>query len=485
MANVTATPAGSKPRSAEPPSGTSRLVRWLALAGLVGMTIWLGGTAAEHIRMGHPDFAYFYGAGETMLHTGAFDSGFEVENGRRVQRGSLDWYWPCVTRYMTLYALLPQRIAGYVWLTINVLALWVMLWWLGGHLSGLAPRDWPATQIVPLILLAGYWLWEFRLNQIDCLTLALMVGSFVCWQRGRGGVAGFWLGLAVLLKLTPGLLVVWFLLKRQTRTVAVAVLTVVLAGPVSDWAALGGERTVAAYREWGRKALASGSQRGLITAQREMDWRNQGLPAVLSRWLHPTDYNTHFDNDPQIQAKYAGLPPKLMNVANLPRTTVAGIALGITVLSLLGLAWLARHPAARLSVWQLRFEWALFVLAMLWLMPVMRRYHMIWAMPALSLLMAALRHTRFSGRWARLTLTCIGLALAAWLITLVRPLEPADSAWYSTSLLVEATGVLLASVALLGLPMIVMLVWLRRNPEALPAPPNTQSLATDSAAGDD
>jgi hypothetical protein len=193
-----------------------------------------------------------------------------------------------------------------------------------------------------------------------------------------------------------------------------------------------------------------------------MDWRNQGLGAVLSRWLHPTNYNTHFDNDPRVQRDYAAEGVATMNVATLPLVTVSRATAVVVACSVCGLIWLARRPARKLTLWQLRFEWALFLLAMLWLMPVVRRYHMIWALPALSLLGAGIHYSGWSNRWSKLALACIGAVVALQLTLL----------WHR----LEAMGALLASVVLLGLPLVVMLVRLQRDPGLVPrafnAPPH-------------
>lgn len=439
----------------EPPVAPG-VVRVLSLVLLLGIVVWFARAGAHRIAVQHPDFEYFYKAGAWMLAHGGFDPGYDLVDGRVRERGTLDWYWPFVPRFMTLFALMPFQTAGCLWLVLNLIAMLVTIRLVGRHLSGLPPQDWPVTQLVPFLLLAAYWKWEFRLNQINNLTLLLLVGSFVCWQRGRNVLSGFWLGLAVLFKLTPGLLVLWFALKRQYRTVAAAVLTVALAGPVADLVALGPSLTADSYRTWVRNAVTGGSQRGLILTQREMDWRNQSLAAVCSRWLHPTNYSTHFDNDPRIRTRYAGDQPRTFNVVTLPLPMVAHLVTAIAGLTLLGLIWLARRPAGELTLWQLRFEWALFLLAMLWLMPVMRRYHMIWALPAISLLGAGVHYAGFRGRWSVLALVCCGLTLAAQFTLLVRPLE--------------AAGSILGSVAVLGLPLVVMLLRLGRNPAALPSP---------------
>ena len=214
--------------------------------------------------------------------------------------------------------------------------------------------------------------------------------------------------------------------------------------------------TAALYRSWVRRAVTAGSHQGLILAQRETDWRNQGVGVVLSRWLHPTNYNTHFDNDPRIQADYAHLSPATMNVLNLPLPLVANLALIVVTGPLLALIWLARRPARQLTLWQLRFEWALFMLAMLWCMPVMRRYHIICALPALSLLAAGVHYGGVSSRWSRLAFTCLGVSLAAQLTLL--------------SVKLEAAGALLAVIVALALPLVAMLLRLEHTPHLLPEP---------------
>ncbi len=433
-------------------------LRVVCLLGMVAVVIWLGRTGAKRLspRQDAQDFEYFYNAGAWLLHHGMLDPGYDVEEGRLQRRGRLDWYWPFVSRLMALLAWLPFKTAGYVWLGLNLVALVALVRLIGRYMSGLPPEDWPVTQLVPLMLLAAYWSWEFRLNQINTLTLLLMVGSFVCWQRGARSAAGLWIGLAVLLKITPGLLVVWYALKRQYRTTAVAFATVLLAGPVSDAIVFGPETAWQAYRGWQRRAVHTGSHAGLIRTEREMDWRNQGMGAVLARWLHDTDYSTHFDNDPRIQTKYAAEQPQTLNVANWSLSGVATLATGISLGSLLVLILLARRPAARMPVWSLRFEFVLFMLAMLWLMPVMRRYHMIWALPAVSLLGAGLHYMGWRGLWSWLTLGCLLAVLGGQVGLLWRPLE--------------AAGVVLVSVLVLMIPVITLLRKLARDPAALPPP---------------
>jgi hypothetical protein len=470
-------PEPDRPPPFVPPPAPPAL-RIAAIALVIGVALGLAWVGRIFIRLHAPDFEYFYKSGAWLLNQGTLDPGYDIVAGRHIARGALDWYWPCVARFMTLLAWLPFKTAGYVWIGVNVAALVLTLRLIGRRLLGLPRADWPVTMAVPLLVVLVFWYWEFRLNQIDNLTLLLMVGSYAAWESGRHTLGGASLGLAVVLKLTPGLLVIWFALKRQWRLVGVAAVTVVLVGPVADAITLGPERAADAYLGWADRALHGGSQRGLVLAQREMDWRNQGLGAVASRWLHPTNYNTHFDNDPRIQAdaEKQGFEPRTFNVADLPRETVAAIVMLIVGVSLLGLLWLARRPAAALSTWQLRLEWALFVLAMLWLMPVMRRYHLIWMLPAVALLSSAVQYYGLRRGWSILTLVCMGLVLLIGLATIASP----------PLIEIEAGGSLLAAVAILALPVVVMLLKLRRRPAQLPPPCDERSdaCATITPASD-
>ena len=93
---------------------------------------------------------------------------------------------------------------------------------------------------------------------------------------------------------------------------------------------------------------------------------------------------------------------------------------------------------------------------MLWFMPVMRRYHLIYLLPAVSLLGGGIHYSGPRSRWSLAAWIALGLALLAQLSLL--------------SLRLEAMGMLLASVAVLAVPLIMMLVRLGRRPAALADP---------------
>ena len=466
------------------PPEAPRGVRTACLVALLILTIFLGIIGGRAISHHDPDFEYFYAAGRCLLLRGDLDRGIVSRPGEGiVRRGTIEWYLPCVSRFMTLLAWLPFETAGGIWLGINLVVFITTLTLLGRHLNGLPPRDWPITLLLPVLMLSLFWYWEFRLNQINNLTLLLIIGSFVLWQIDKKKSAGFWLGLAVLLKLTPALLVIWFVLKREFKTVGFALLTIILAGPLADLIVFRPNYAADLYQKWFQTAVVHGSQRSLIIEQREMDWRNQSLGAVTSRWLAATNYALHFDNDPRIKT---GKEPTTMNIATLSRPRIAIIVLSLCGVSLAGLLWIARRPARVLNCWQLRGEWALFLLAMLWLMPVLRRYHLILLLPPLTVLAGAIHYAGHGRTWTKAALACAYGVVLCQLLVLTRVLpEMGILNWLAGILgsprvaalnhafdagIAEAAGVLLLPVILLALPLLVLLQQLGRRPDVLPQP---------------
>lgn len=416
-------------------------LRRLATVALVLIVVALGRQGTMRLdRPEQPDFEYFYKAGAALWHDGAMDDGIDIdETGAKTVRGKLDWYLPFVPRLLTLFALLPFQPAAICWILMNICVVLATLRLIGREFVGFPPQDWPVTQLLPLLLLIRFWFWEFGLNQIDALTLFLMVLGFVATQRGHAKRAGFWLGLAILIKVTPALLVFWYALKRKFATVIFALLTATIGGPVADAIVFGPNRATQLYTDWIQNAVTSGSHRGLILAQREMDWRNQGWGAIASRWLHRTNWETRFDNDPRM---LNSPDVRYLNVSNLPLPRVAMLVNVLMFASLAFLLWLTRKPAADLNVWQLRVEWALYLLAMLWMMPVMRRYHMIWALPAVALIGPFLHRYRIRAAWSKLAIAALAIVVAVQFVI----------SWP----IFEAVGVLQLGVLALAMTMITL-----------------------------
>jgi len=359
---------------------------------LIGTAV---GTGVAYIWRGEPDFEYFYEDGKLLLTTGAVGRGQDLPDSpgyleRRdpttLRRDWLRWYWPFIHRFCCPLGLMPWHVAGVVWITLNLAGGVLAVRWVGRELSGMPPNDWPYTQFVPVVLMTVFWLIHFRLNQVNLIVLGFMVGAFVAWQRRQSLRGGLLMGVAILLKFTPIFMLLWFALKRQWRFLAAAIATVVLFGPVADLVIFGPDQALAEYRRWYRDAVVNGSSRSLIRLENNLDHRNQGLAVTLYRLLHHTDYARRFDEEPR--ARRLQREPIYMNLVDWSPGVVLNIWAVLTFITFVALVWQCRRPAARTDPFRCRMEWALFMLAMVWFMPVLRRYHFVWLYPAVAMWLA-------------------------------------------------------------------------------------------------
>jgi hypothetical protein len=213
---------------------------------------------------------------------------------------------------------------------------------------------------------------------------------------------------------TPAFMLIWFALKRQWRFLAAAAGIVILLGPVADLVIFGPTEAMAEYRRWYNDAIVDGGSRSLILRGNNLDYRNQGLAVTLYRMLHHTDCSQNFDDEPRKVRPQ--IPTTYVNLVNWPPETILAIWKLSAVIALIALVWQCRRPATPTGVFRCRMEWALFMLAMLWFMPVLRLYHYVWAYPAMAMWLAYGHRCRQAGirspavAWVCL-LWLIGIAL--------------------------------------------------------------------------
>ena len=86
---------------------------------------------------------------------------------------------------------------------------------------------------VALVLNLDPVLDSLLLGQLDAAILFLIVISFVAYRQRRDVMSGSSLGLAAMIKFSPALLILYFLLKRQLRVFVSAVAAILVIGAVS------------------------------------------------------------------------------------------------------------------------------------------------------------------------------------------------------------------------------------------------------------
>ena len=133
-------------------------------------------------------------------------------------------------------ALLPYETAYVVWVIVSCLCILASLY----LLSRLYPRAGPVLAVLAAFyLMSSFLYFELERGQTDGpILLLLCLTLYLYRQRGRPALAGVACALAFLLKVTPGVFLLIFLVRREWRALAAfaaTCLTVVLATSLDSW----------------------------------------------------------------------------------------------------------------------------------------------------------------------------------------------------------------------------------------------------------
>ncbi len=155
------------------------------------------------------------------------------------------------------FALLPLPWAAFLWDLVGLVALWVSVALIARELR-LAPPPWALALLLALLLTWSPLLQTLLEAQISPILLLLFTLAWLAARRGRGGWAGAALGVATAVRLFPGLAVVYFLIRRDWRAVAMACIVFVglealatpLVGGIPGVIAYATRESPAATKEW-------------------------------------------------------------------------------------------------------------------------------------------------------------------------------------------------------------------------------------------
>lgn len=294
-------------------------------------------------------------------------------------------YLPTAAMYFAPLALVDRGVGLAVRYGVAVISLYVTLLLLARmtrERSALTPG-------------AGIWIgaatvllaFQFILQDLDdggphLILLAILTAGIYCAWQGRDKLGAVWFGLAIALKVSPGLFLPFFLWKRQWRLagfVALAATCWILL-PIA-WMGPGGWWNH--QREW--VSVAAGSSVGqdtTMTVQNEQRVRNQSLGQTLKRYL------VTFPEDHPLRREDPGYVP-ILDLSPLTATIViAAVTVGLLVM----FGWYARRPfQGRGDLNWLRESSAVMILALL-LSPVTWVQHLVWLIPALYLVLVDARN---------------------------------------------------------------------------------------------
>jgi alpha-1,2-mannosyltransferase len=375
-----------------------RLQRALDL-GLVVLIVGLGLLSWHRAAHGEFDFEHFYLDAHYLWTHGELNP--SVDDPDPSLRRRLPFYLPVVTLVLSPLTAFGRQPAALAWAFAQVAALGYCLnvlrrWGVGRDARAPAVAAFAAA----LLLAIPAFLEASKFNQLSYFVLALVLGATSALDRDRPARAGVLLGLATMLKLLPGIFLVWLVLKRRWSAVGAFVLTALVVSLVPSLAFFGPQRTAEYHRQWWAYNVQGDAAQGLLNADlREhfIDWRNQSIAQVVARLAWP-------------EHPYAMRHQPL----HLDRRTCAWLAGGISVLLLAALVWCTRRWWTALSVERRHAEAAVYAIAMLVLSPLLRQYYLVWALPGLVLLARAAAGGTFR-RWGQIGLVIWAIGMLAWL----------------------------------------------------------------------
>jgi alpha-1,2-mannosyltransferase len=276
-------------------------------------------------------------------------------------------------------SLLPQRWSHIVAYPIGFISLSTLVFVLDRLTRrslplGKEPLFWSTT--LALALSSRFVIRELPECGPNLLMVALAWIGFALWARGRDGLGGACLGLAIAMKCTQALFVPYFILKRQWKMVAAttaftllfSVAPIIRQGP----SLYGRHITTWAANCW--KGLRSGDPSVGVLGQ-EVVW-NVALKPTLARFLMhlPPGHKGRIAST--WQAQWLDLPPPLAG---------AVIKAGMLVL-LAGVAWRFRRPALDRNQDFILWEGAVVSLMILLYSPLTWRQHCVAVVPAFYLI---------------------------------------------------------------------------------------------------
>jgi hypothetical protein len=197
-------------------------------------------------------------------------------------------YMPVSALYWSPLALAPPRFGMALRYVTALACLGLILRWLRLMIfpdrRADSSKAWTII-MVSLVLAIHYLIRDFDDGGPHVILLAILVGGIYCIWRGREKLGAISLGLAIAVKITPGLFLPFFLWKRQWRafayTSAATIFWIILPaawmGPESWWEH---------QRQWNQVALSvAGNSSNELRDENEDRVQNQALKPAMLRFL--------------------------------------------------------------------------------------------------------------------------------------------------------------------------------------------------------
>lgn len=310
---------------------------------------------------------------------------------------------PLVLAFLTPFASMPNWLGALLWAIIKLAAAVGAIWLVFKAISR-ADRPLPlGVGLIAVLFGLRPLISDMQHGNINILVLLPLGLTLYLWVSKRNLAAGLALGLAVAMKLTPALLGLYYLYRRQWSVVIGLLIGVIVFGFVVPAAMLGPGKTIDYFQGWYGVMIEPVVVGGWVTFQAE----NQSLPGTVLRWLvagGATDLE-RIDQDGML--KYGSMDLAQASEA-WARWLVKALQLGVVA----ALVWLCRTPFSNRKDPRVALEFALVLLAMLILSERTWKHHCVTFVIVYAALWYALTCFDWSVYYRRLFAAGLGVQFA-------------------------------------------------------------------------
>jgi hypothetical protein len=333
--------------------------------------------------------------GDFALH---WNFGARLMAGAYLYRGGMHApyppFWAVASAPLTILPMPVMRAVLYPFGLVPLVALLLLLRGLTKrHFRLEGSRGFWATALA-LVLSSRFLIRELPDNGTNLTLVALAWGAVFLWVRGRDGLGGACLGLAIALKCTPALFLAYFAWKRQWRIV---VSTVAAAGAftLSPVLVMGPQRYAEHMAAWMARCWRGvGEANPMMGVLGDEEVKNVSLRPGLARFLMrvPPSHKGYIAHPWHVD--FLDLPPPVAG------TIIKAALLGL----LIGMAWALRHPIKRRDQESVLWECAIVSVLLLLFSPITWRQHCVGVIPAFYLIAHAAMARGGLPRWMIRTL---------------------------------------------------------------------------------
>lgn len=309
------------------------------------------------------------------------------------------------------FTLLPGAAAMAAWFAFKVLTTGAVFWWLLTAVPG-SHRLSVTAGVAVFAVVSRPLLGDLLHGNVNLWILFLIVAAAMAYSRHHDVTAGLCLSLAIACKLTPALLLVYFLVKRAWRLCISATTGLLLWLVVVPGSILGFSHNWMLLDHWADMMVWPYVSDGQVDTEQV----NQSLPGLLYR----------LGTDSVAIKAEDGRPDVSVNLLSLSSSQMEWLNRLVTFGLVGGMLWMVRRPLPERGCPGFWHELGVVLLVMLLVSERSWKHHYVTLTPCVIALAAFASGFTDRGSWQRwLVYGCIALAALAMALTsndLARPL---------------------------------------------------------------